>query len=231
MIDSKSKQFIQKIISEKTNKKFQIKKLQAIYGGDINQSYKIEDDHQQFFIKINNASKLINFQSELVDLKEIISTKTILAPNPIAVDMIYDISFIVLEYVEIGECINLENLAKNLASMHNNKNQKFGYKTNNYIGKTKQINNFEKGWVEFYFKNRIGFQIDLLDIKYNVDLIRKKAKKIYSLSSDLFLDYAPEASLLHGDLWHGNYAFNQQGEAVIYDPACYYGDDGIIFQP
>ena len=34
----------------------------------------------------------------------------------------------------------------------------------------------------------------------------------------------PPASLLHGDLWSGNYAFNRSGEPVIYDPAVYYGD-------
>jgi fructosamine-3-kinase len=34
----------------------------------------------------------------------------------------------------------------------------------------------------------------------------------------------PEASLLHGDLWSGNYGFTRAGEPVIFDPAVYYGD-------
>jgi fructosamine-3-kinase len=29
---------------------------------------------------------------------------------------------------------------------------------------------------------------------------------------------------LHGDLWSGNAAADEQGQAIIYDPACYYGD-------
>ena len=40
----------------------------------------------------------------------------------------------------------------------------------------------------------------------------------------LFENYQPEASLLHGDLWGGNYGFDGQGNPVIFDPAVYYGD-------
>ena len=38
-----------------------------------------------------------------------------------------------------------------------------------------------------------------------------------------FRDYEPESSLLHGDLWGGNWACCD-GEPVIFDPAVYYGD-------
>jgi len=40
----------------------------------------------------------------------------------------------------------------------------------------------------------------------------------------LFGGYRPVASLLHGDLWSGNYAYTHEGEPVIFDPAVYYGD-------
>jgi fructosamine-3-kinase len=39
-----------------------------------------------------------------------------------------------------------------------------------------------------------------------------------------FVSYRPRASLLHGDLWSGNWGADEQGDPVIYDPACYYGD-------
>ena len=39
-----------------------------------------------------------------------------------------------------------------------------------------------------------------------------------------FDSYTPVASLLHGDLWSGNFAFDDQGTPVIFDPATYYGD-------
>ena len=39
-----------------------------------------------------------------------------------------------------------------------------------------------------------------------------------------FSSHLPVASLLHGDLWGGNYAVTSTGEPVIFDPAVYYGD-------
>ena len=47
----------------------------------------------------------------------------------------------------------------------------------------------------------------------------------YFKDLDKFFDaYHPRPSLLHGDLWSGNYGGDLHGEPVIYDPACYYGD-------
>ena len=40
---------------------------------------------------------------------------------------------------------------------------------------------------------------------------------------ELFTGYDPQPSLLHGDLWGGNWA-SCDGEPVIFDPAVYYGD-------
>ena len=41
----------------------------------------------------------------------------------------------------------------------------------------------------------------------------------------IFFDgYTPAPSLLHGDLWSGNASSDPQGNPVIFDPACYYGD-------
>jgi fructosamine-3-kinase len=39
-----------------------------------------------------------------------------------------------------------------------------------------------------------------------------------------FTSYRPVPSLLHGDLWGGNWAQDASGEPVIFDPAVYYGD-------
>jgi fructosamine-3-kinase len=39
-----------------------------------------------------------------------------------------------------------------------------------------------------------------------------------------FADSEPQPSLLHGDLWGGNFGVDARGVPVIFDPAVYYGD-------
>lgn len=46
-------------------------------------------------------------------------------------------------------------------------------------------------------------------------------ESMYKQLPDIFPDEPP--SLLHGDLWGGNYFFDESGVATIYDPAVYYG--------
>jgi fructosamine-3-kinase len=42
---------------------------------------------------------------------------------------------------------------------------------------------------------------------------------------DLFFPGSqPVPSLLHGDLWAGNYSFDSSAKPVVFDPAVYYGD-------
>ncbi|KAA0241747.1 MAG: fructosamine kinase family protein, partial [Chlorobiota bacterium] len=41
---------------------------------------------------------------------------------------------------------------------------------------------------------------------------------------ELVDDSAVRPSLLHGDFWSGNFMVASDGEAVLMDPAVYYGD-------
>src|SRR5262249_43980309 len=40
----------------------------------------------------------------------------------------------------------------------------------------------------------------------------------------LLAGHQPAASLLHGDLWGGNWFADETGQPVVFDPAVYYGD-------
>jgi len=54
--------------------------------------------------------------------------------------------------------------------------------------------------------------------------------KIQKLGEELLekfpalMEHAPVPSLIHGDLWGGNLAYDDRDRPVIYDPATYYGD-------
>ena len=70
-------------------------------------------------------------------------------------------------------------------------------------------------------------RIETLRARAVVDLAAKLIDRGIRLTGHLaqfFTTYQPQASLLHGDLWSGNWGFDHVGNPVIYDPACYYGD-------
>ena len=52
----------------------------------------------------------------------------------------------------------------------------------------------------------------------------EKGRRLLTLLPDILDGYHPQASLLHGDLWSGNRAADDEGQPVIFDPAVYFGD-------
>ena len=126
-----------------------------------------------------------------------------------------------------------ENFAQKLAEMHkcshiiNTKTDSsiktFGFYRDNYIGRTLQKNTPHYSWVNFFIHERILYQLHLAIKNKYIDI--SKAKKIEVLCNKLPL-LIPEAnfsSLLHGDLWSGNYLCIEQEQAFLIDPAVYYG--------
>ena len=108
--------------------------------------------------------------------------------------------------------------------MHRVTRERFGWDTDNTIGSTLQINTCEHDWVDFWRTQRLQFQLQLAAENGHGGRLQSQGEKLLDAFPALFVGYSPPASLLHGDLWSGNYAFNRSGEPVIYDPAVYYGD-------
>ncbi|HKU69691.1 MAG TPA: fructosamine kinase family protein, partial [Burkholderiales bacterium] len=82
-------------------------------------------------------------------------------------------------------------------------------------------------WIAFWREHRLGHQLKLAETlaktEGNARLLDKGARLMEKLPA-FFAGYRPVPSLLHGDLWAGNAAMMANGEAVIYDPAVYFGD-------
>ncbi len=160
----------------------------------------------------------------MVGLKALKSTNTIRVPEVFAAGTYENNSYLILEALQLSGKGVIADFAVALANLHKSSGSEFGFDEDNYIGATKQINSKNADWLTFFYQNRIIYQLDLLQKKYNIHKMRNKETLLATKISDLFEDYNPIPSLLHGDLWQGNYSFDQQGTAVIFDPACYYGD-------
>jgi protein-ribulosamine 3-kinase len=100
----------------------------------------------------------------------------------------------------------------------------FGWQRDNVIGSTRQANQRGDNWIDFWCDARLGFQLRLAVENGLSTKIVRNAETLRKRIPDFFDGYAPVPSLLHGDLWGGNWAVMPDGEPVIFDPAVYFGD-------
>ena len=216
---------ISRHISQVTGVPFENVRQRSVGGGCINTTYVLSDDRRQFFVKTNQAALLDMFEAEFAGLNEITQSNTIKAPHPVCFGEDGSQAYLVMEYLPTGggDSQSALKLGQNLAAMHRVTQKDYGWFRDNTIGSTPQINQPSDDWVSFWRDRRLAFQLELAAKKgYRGRLQQKGELLLTKLES--FFSQPPRASLLHGDLWSGNYAVTQSGEPVIFDPAVYYGD-------
>lgn len=218
-------QHISDHISQTLNKPFQIQNKKSIGGGSINSAYQISgNDGQLYFIKLNTASLEFMFQVEFDSLNELLQIDTIQIPRPVCFGTADSKSYLVLEYITMNPSGDQQQLGYALAQMHKITASQYGWYQNNIIGSTPQSNNMQSDWLTFWREERLLPQFKMLYEKGYKNQLQPLSDKLLNNLGSLLANHKPPASLLHGDLWSGNYAFDDQGRPVIFDPALYYGD-------
>ncbi len=207
-------------ISAASGEAFTAENSTGVGGGCINTTEVLEGGGRRYFVKRNDAAHLDMFEAEAAGLSEIMNSKSVRVPQPICLGTHERQAFLVLEYLDIGQHAGTDELlGRQLAAMHRTTQARFGWRRNNTIGSTPQINTEEQDWMVFYREHRLNFQLKLA----GGNLLRRGERLLEKLPM-FFASYRPMPSLLHGDLWGGNHAALRDGTPVIFDPAVYYGD-------
>jgi len=196
----------------------------VVGGGSINEAYRLQGEDRSFFVKLNRASRLDMFEAEAEGLQALRQSTALRVPEPLVWGVSDAQAYLVMEYLPLDGTGSAVKLGEGLAAMHRDTSDRYGWYRDNTIGSTPQRNTRDTSWVNFWAQQRLGFQLDLaLETGAGRALEASGGELIEWLPA--FMDgREPEASLLHGDLWSGNYAFTQEGEPCIFDPAVYYGD-------
>jgi fructosamine-3-kinase len=213
-------------ISAATGSAFAPRTQRTVGGGCINTTTVIDDGQRSFFVKLNDAGRLAMFEAESAGLGELAASATLRVPAPVCTGSSGAQAYLVMEHIEFGAGNDrgAQRLGQQLAAMHRTTRERYGWQRDNTIGATPQINREETDWVVFWQQHRLGYQIELAaNNGYRGDLLRKGERLLADVDV-FFRSYSPPASLLHGDLWSGNYAMDRAGNPVIFDPAVYYGD-------
>jgi fructosamine-3-kinase len=217
---------IAEAISAASAKSFHLKRADSIGGGCINSAYRLVGDRQSYFIKLNAAERLDMFEAEADGLQALSASGAIKVPLPVCSGVEASQAYLVIEYFESGGGNSgaAGDFGQQLARMHHQTSEQFGWHRDNTIGSTPQPNAPGDNWLEFWREHRLGYQLELAKQRGGPGGLLRKGEELMQMMPNLFTDYQPRPSLLHGDLWSGNYAVTQEGEPIIFDPAVYYGD-------
>ncbi len=212
-------------IHDATQRPSELNKASSVGGGSINEAYRLEGkDGTRYFLKLNDARHHAMFVAEVVGLDAIAATNTVRVPRPVAHGIAGSQGYLVLEHLELSSRGDARLLGEQLAALHRCSNQRFGFHQGNFIGTTVQPNAWMDDWIEFWREQRLGFQLRLAAKNGYGGQLQSLGERLQEALPVFFEGYAPQPSLLHGDLWSGNHAFLADGTPAIFDPATYYGD-------
>ena len=223
---------LQSAIQQKLSAKFAFAEsihFTAVGGGSINDTYRIRFGERNAFCKMNSAIRFPQlFAKEKAGLKLIAKQKLIKTPEIIDCFEEAGTQVLMLEWVQAGERTEAfwKRFGEGLAALHRVSAEAFGLLENNYMGSVPQSNVRHKTWTAFFLAERLQPMIQrcLLNGQLNKTHLRQ-FENLEKRLSQIFEDENP--SLLHGDLWSGNFMCDQNSEPVLIDPAVYFGHRSI----
>jgi len=212
-------------ISAATGQPFRLLGRSPVHGGSIHRCEQLTGaDGRRYFLKRNSRASAAMFAQEATGLAALAATGTIRVPAVVAQGTDDRHAFLVLEWLELSGDPDPAGFGRELAALHRHTSTRFGFAADNWIGATPQPNDWSDSWPMFWSGQRLGHQLALLRTKQApVELIKAVERVIDALPA-LLAGHDPVPSLLHGDLWSGNWAADPVGKPVIFDPAVYYGD-------
>jgi len=196
----------------------------ALGGGCVHQATRLETDAAPLFVKRNREAWGELFAAEAEALAELAAAGGVRVPAPLAHGRLAGQAYLVTEFVDLGRAQgDAAAFGRGLARVHASRSARFGWHRDNFIGTTPQANGPLSDWAGFWRERRLGPQLALAGRDGHGRLL-ERGRRLGGQVDALIAGHTPAPSLLHGDLWAGNHGYDRDGQAVIFDPATYYGD-------
>ncbi len=201
-----------------------VKKVSSVPGGCINQTSKVTTNQGEFFIKVNSAQQSDLFHKEQKGLALLKKKSTLGIPVVLGSGSEDGKSYLILEWIEKGIANQTfwNRFGESLGLQHKTSSSRFGLDHDNHIGRLPQSNTFHEKWGEFFIEERLEPQ---LKIASDSGLVGNSTLSQFDMLFTTLGQLIPEEppSLLHGDLWSGNFLCGLESKPYIFDPAVYFG--------
>lgn len=203
-----------------------VTQVTPVGGGCIAEAKIIQmQSGEKYFVKTLTQTPGI-FQKEAHGLQELAKANGIRVPEV----MLADEHFHLMEFIETGTKTPefFVTFGKLFAKLHKYTAETYGFFEDNYIGATPQYNIAEgdekNNWATFYYQKRLLPQLNIAEQKgYATAELSAGIRKLKSKLPKILKGSEEKPTLLHGDLWSGNYMCDYNGNPVLIDPAVYYG--------
>ncbi|MFC4402816.1 fructosamine kinase family protein [Gracilibacillus xinjiangensis] len=213
-----------KKIGDNTN----IKEMKPVSGGDINQAFYVRTETREYFVKKNQDVPADFFQKEAEGLEHIRRTNTIRVPKVYSYDNVSfgEEKYLIMEWIE-GEKSKATGhlLGEQLAQLHlTETSPQYGMHGSTFVGEITQPNDFYDDWLTYYREKRLQPQLEIGINKGTITMERREHFEKLLQRIDQYIPKYPRVSLLHGDLWGGNWITGHNGLPYLIDPSIVYGD-------
>ncbi|HEX4267848.1 MAG TPA: fructosamine kinase family protein [Steroidobacteraceae bacterium] len=198
----------------------------SVSGGSIHRCYRWRCGDTPLFVKVADHGGGAGLEAEATGLLTLAGAQAVRVPRVRARGRAGRSTFLALEWIEsrpAGRAAE-HSLGERLAVQHQVTAAQFGFADDNFIGRTRQPNGWLGDWAEFFRERRLRPQLALAAQNGFAPLLEQPGERLLEAIAALLAGHAPAASLLHGDLWAGNWLADEQDEPIIFDPAVYYGD-------
>ena len=202
--------------------------VQARHASGFCQTWRAEASAQApRFLKTLAAERIEVLRAEADGLQALADTRTVAVPAVLDCFEAQGVAVLALPWLDLQALTNPADATRfgaALAALHSTApagDGRFGWRRKNWLGGTAQCNDWSAatglpGWLQFLSEHR------LLAMSYGLDTqLQQVVQQVVAVLPSLFAadDHAPQASLVHGDLWSGNWAGLPDGTPVIFDPA------------
>ena len=205
---------------------FELQAAHAVGGGSINSAWRFEGQKRSYFVKFNRAERVGMFAAEADGLQALAAAQAVHVPRALGHGVAGAQAFLICEWLCLStpHRDSAEILGRQLAELHGRPQTGYGWHRDNTIGSTAQPNTPDDDWSAFWREQRLGFQLALGRRHGFSSPLLDKGERLMDKLPKLLAGHQPAASLLHGDLWGGNWGVDASGAPVLFDPAVYCGD-------
>lgn len=207
--------------------------LRPLHASGFTATWRADGDGAVLFVKTLPAAQAVVLDAEADGLEALATTGTVSVPavRAAVADPAAGLAVLALDWLDLAppDAGFGARLGATLAALHGaapaEGHGRFGWRRDNMIGGTPQRNVWSAaggtaGWIEFFGRARLGaLQARLATRAGNAALVDAVAGVIDALPGFFADGREARSSLVHGDLWSGNWAMRGDGTPVAYDPA------------